>query len=81
MTTGEDGGKDLLDDLVLSDDHFLQLALHDEPVLTEFFEDVAQVARQCVVLVRRSEVRDERSGLMDAETSVVLASGHMTSHL
>ncbi len=44
MSPGEDGGKKLFDDFVLSDHHFLQLLLHYTAMLAEFLEDVSQIA-------------------------------------
>jgi hypothetical protein len=41
VTTCEDGGKDLLDHFVLANDHLLQLLLHDQSMLSEFFEYIA----------------------------------------
>ncbi len=37
----ENGGKDLFDDFVLTDDDLLQLLLHDQPMLTKVLENVA----------------------------------------
>ena len=45
MPAGEDGGEDLLDDLVLADDHLLQLLLHQLAMLGELLQDVAEIAR------------------------------------
>ena len=42
MAAGEDRGEDLLDDLVLADDHLLQLLLHELPVLGELLQNVAE---------------------------------------
>ena len=36
--------KDLFDHLILPDDHFLQLLLHDLSMLMKLFEDIAEVA-------------------------------------
>jgi hypothetical protein len=36
MPAGKDGGKNLLDDLLLSNDYFLQFLQHQLTVLTEF---------------------------------------------
>lgn len=60
MSAGEDGGEDLFDHLVLPDDHFLQLALHDQPMLPKFLEYVAEIARQSVVLAEGGGRRDGR---------------------
>ena len=43
----KDGGEQLFDHLILPDDDFLQLLLHDEPMLAKFLEDVAQIACFC----------------------------------
>ncbi len=40
----EDGGKQLLDDLVLPDDDFLQLLLHHDPMLAELLQDLTQIS-------------------------------------
>ena len=45
MPAGENGGQDLLDDVVLANDHFLQLFLQQAAMLAEFLEDVAEAAR------------------------------------
>ena len=42
MAAGEDRGEELLDDVVLSDDHLLQFLLHQLPVLAELDEDVVE---------------------------------------
>ena len=44
MAACKDRGEQLLDDVVLSDDHPLQLLLHQHTVLTEFLQDVAKAA-------------------------------------
>ncbi len=45
VAAGEDRREELLDHLVLPDDHLLQLLLHQLPVLGELLEDVAQATR------------------------------------
>ena len=45
MPAREDGGEDLLDDLVLADDHLLQFFLHQLPMLAELLQHIAQAAR------------------------------------
>ncbi len=45
MPAGEDGGEDLLDDLVLADDDLLQFLLHQLPMLAELLQDVAKISR------------------------------------
>ena len=44
VAAGENGGEDLLDHLVLADDHLLQFFLHQLAMLAEFLENVAQTA-------------------------------------
>jgi hypothetical protein len=41
----ENGGKDLLDHQVLSNDDLLQLALHQQAMLPKFLQHIAQIAR------------------------------------
>jgi hypothetical protein len=45
MSAGEDGGKDLLDDVILTDDHALQLFLHQATMLGKFLQEIAETAR------------------------------------
>jgi hypothetical protein len=42
VAAGEDRGEELLDDVVLADDHLLQLLLHQLPVLRELLEDLVE---------------------------------------
>ena len=44
MPAGEDRGKQLLDDVVLADDHALQFLLHQHPMLTELLQNVPKAA-------------------------------------
>ena len=44
MAAGEDRGENLLDHGVLANDHLLQLALHDLPMLPELLQHVAEIA-------------------------------------
>ena len=44
MAAGEDGGEDLLDDVVLADDDLLQFLLHQLPMLAELLQDVSETA-------------------------------------
>ena len=42
MATREDGSKELLDDLVLADDHLLQFLLHQLPMLAELQQNIVE---------------------------------------
>ena len=44
MSTGEDGGEKLFDDLILADDDLLQLLLHHQSMLAELLQDISQTA-------------------------------------
>ena len=45
VAAGENGGEDLLDHVVLADDHLLQFFLHQPAMLAEFLKNVAEVSR------------------------------------
>ena len=45
VPAGENGGEDLFDHVVLSDDDLLEFLLHQPAMLAEFLENVAQTAR------------------------------------
>jgi hypothetical protein len=45
MTASEDRRKDLLDYSVLPNDHLLQLALHNLPMLPKLLQHVAKISR------------------------------------
>jgi hypothetical protein len=45
MTAREDGGEQLLDHVVLADNHSLQFLLHHLPVPGKFLEDFSQALR------------------------------------
>ncbi len=47
VAAGEDGGEDLLDDVVLADDDLLQFFLHQPPMLAELLQNVAETAGFC----------------------------------
>ena len=57
VPTRKDGGKNLFDDFILTDDHLLQLFLHDASMLAEFLENVAQAfLLGCHVLIAHPDI-------------------------
>jgi hypothetical protein len=44
VTTCKDGRENLLNDRILSNDHFLQLRLHQLAMLAKFLQDFSQIA-------------------------------------
>lgn len=64
MSTRKDGCKQLLDDLVLTHDHFLQFLLHQLTMLAEFLQDITQVAlfsRHRIMFPEKQAVQSEGS--------------------
>ena len=45
MPARENRREDLLDHQILADDHLLQLALHEQPMLPKLLQHIAQIAR------------------------------------
>ena len=77
VAAGEDGGKQLLDHLVLADDDLLQLLLHHLPMLGEFLQDIAEgFGLGGLVDMEREWSRGQESGVRDQ--AAVAAGFHQT---